>query len=179
MAGHRPPSEVNRQKAGIFGTNPGTDPEELRDYFAKYAHAGSIKTLDQYSKEELINRINDYFSSCMMQVVNPVTGAVEFQINRQPTLAGLAVALDTTHAILRGIKPGDDNYEIVEAAKQRITMYYEEKLSNAEKNPAGLIFALKQLGYSDDVAVQPTSRGDRPRSTSDLAAIIKEELPDD
>lgn len=177
MAGHRSPEEIAREKAGLPPAKPaGDSPDYLGELFGGVATGKSKKTLQDFTRAELASTITKYFSNCMEMVADPDTGIVSYEIARNPTLAGLAVAVGSTAYHLKNLEPGDAHFDLLTTAKQLIAKYYEEALVNSKKNPAGIIFALKQLGYSDETVVQLGKAADAPRPVEDIRAAIASEL---
>ena len=175
MAGHRSPEEIAREKAGLPPAKPqGDSPDYLRDLFGDVATGNTKKTLQDYTRVEMAATISKYFAGCMMEVPDPETGIVSYEIMRNPTLAGLGVAVGITTQQLKNLAPADPHYDLLTTAKQLIAKYYEEALVNAKKNPAGIIFALKQLGYSDEVVMSLGKTTEAPRPIEDIAKELAE-----
>jgi len=73
-----------------------------------------------------------------------------FNGNNKPTLAGLAVALKIDRQTLYNYKDRDDFHEIIMDATSRVEAVYEENMIyNRDTNVVGLVFALKNMGWSD------------------------------
>lgn len=71
-----------------------------------------------------------------------------FDSTKTPTLAGLAFALGMSRQALYKYENKDEFVNSIKRAKQRIEAIYEERLIY-EPNQTGVIFALKNYGWSD------------------------------
>lgn len=71
-----------------------------------------------------------------------------FDNTEKPTLAGLAFAIGICRKSLYNYADKDEFLHIIKRAKERVEVIYEERLLY-ENNPTGLIFALKNMGWSD------------------------------
>jgi hypothetical protein len=98
---------------------------------------------------ELSNLISDYFNQ-----------------TKRPTLSGLAVFLEVERQTLYNYKERDEFLDIIKRARAKIESIYEER-AIYENNPTGVIFALKNMGWSDRVANDHTTNG------KDISSPIK------
>lgn len=103
--------------------------------------------------EELQVLIDKYFADCWeKRIIKDNKGNVLFDADGQPlfesvqvkpyTISGLAVALDTTRALLLDYQDKAEFSYAITHAKSRIQAYAEETLYTI-KNPAGVMFSLK------------------------------------
>lgn len=82
--------------------------------------------------EDLQDRIDDYFNN-----------------TKKPTLSGLAVSLDMTRQSLYNYEKKEDFFYIIKKGCERVRAIYEERLIY-NQNQAGVIFALKNMGWADN-----------------------------
>ena len=87
--------------------------------------------------------INDYFDS-----------------TDRPTLAGLAVYLDVDRKTLYNYEERDQFFYIIKKARARVEAIYEGR-AIYENNPTGVIFALKNMGWSDSLKTDHTTAGEK------------------
>jgi hypothetical protein len=92
---------------------------------------------------ELSNLVAEYFNS-----------------TAKPTLSGLAVFLEIDRQTLYNYKERDQFFDIIKRATAKVEAIYEER-AIYENNPTGVIFALKNMGWTDRVASDVTSGGDK------------------
>ncbi len=126
---------------------------------------------EMLSREELINRINEYFNECIERIYDADTCRYVDAWRKAPTKAGLARKLGITTQVLidycngtnsNGIKYSDrpdykrvvanDDFPIVRKAVALIEEFYESQLP-VNKNNAGTIFWLKNArgsNWTDD-----------------------------
>jgi hypothetical protein len=90
---------------------------------------------------ELSNLISDYFNQ-----------------TSRPTLSGLAVFLEVDRQTLYNYREKDEFFGIIKRATAKVEAIYEER-AIYENNPTGVIFALKNMGWSDRVANDHTTNG--------------------
>lgn len=76
------------------------------------------------------------------------------------TLAGLAFHLGIDRQTLYNYKERDVFFDIVKKATDKVAAKYEERLIY-ENNPTGVIFALKNMGWSDKTEMDLTSKGEQ------------------
>jgi len=77
----------------------------------------------------------------------------------RPTLAGLALFLEIDRQTLYNYSERDQFFDILKKAKSRVEATYEER-AIYEPNPTGVIFALKNMGWTDRVATDHTTKGE-------------------
>lgn len=92
---------------------------------------------------ELSNMIADYFNS-----------------TERPTLSGLAVYLEIDRQTLYNYKERDEFFDIIKKATAKVESIYEER-AIYENNPTGVIFALKNMGWTDRVSNDLTTQGEK------------------
>ena len=92
---------------------------------------------------ELGNLIADYFNE-----------------NDRPTLSGLAVFLEIDRQTLYNYKERDEFFDIIKKATAKVESIYEER-AIYENNPTGVIFALKNMGWTDRIANDHTTGGEK------------------
>lgn len=78
----------------------------------------------------------------------------------RPTLAGLARALKIDRQTLYNYAKKDEFFDIIKEARQRVEEAYEDRLLY-ESTPTGVIFALKNMGWSDNQKVDHTTQGEK------------------
>ncbi len=76
------------------------------------------------------------------------------------TLSGLAVFLGIDRQTLYNYKERDQFFDIIKNARNKVESIYEER-AIYENNPTGVIFALKNMGWTDRMANDHTSGGDK------------------
>lgn len=83
-----------------------------------------------------------------------------FKDQKKPTLAGLAEHLDIDRKTLYNYKDRDEFFHIIKKATEKIERVYEERLI-WDNSPTGVIFALKNMGWSDKTEMDVTSKGEQ------------------
>lgn len=81
-----------------------------------------------------------------------------FDSETKPTLAGLSCALDVSRSTLYNYEHKDEFLHIIKKARQRVERIYEETLMYGDR-PTGVIFALKNMGWSDKTDIDHTTKG--------------------
>ena len=71
-----------------------------------------------------------------------------FNQTDRPTLSGLAVFLEVDRQTLYNYKERDQFFDIIKRATAKVESIYEER-AIYENNPTGVIFALKNMGWTD------------------------------
>lgn len=71
-----------------------------------------------------------------------------FSNQKQPTMAGLAEALDISRSTLYNYAEKDEFLDTIRKARQKIELLYENLLIYGGA-PTGVIFALKNTGWKD------------------------------
>lgn len=157
----------------------------------QYTSIPSIKRMGRPKKfetvEELEEQIEKYFASCFTRAVReqrtwvdgdeegapghfdyswvPATdgaGNPLFEMIKQPTITGLAVALDTTRETLLDYENKPENAHFSDAIKRakQIIHEYAEQYLFAGKNQTGAIFNLKNnWGWIDRIETDLTTKG--------------------
>jgi len=98
------------------------------------------------TSEELQTGIDAYFDQCKTEKLIP-------------SYSGLAGHLGITRKALYEYGQRDEFYEVVQVAKTKIESDYEQRLiSGKGGSTVGLIFALKNFGWSDKTELQLDSR---------------------
>jgi hypothetical protein len=93
---------------------------------------------------ELSNLISDYFNE-----------------TKRPTLSGLAVFLEVERQTLYNYKERDEFLDIIKRARAKIESIYEERMIY-ENSPTGVIFALKNMGWSDNKKIDLAVSKEQP-----------------
>lgn len=123
-----------------------------------YLHGRTDRRL---SREELIQRIDGYFASCIRQYIDEETGETGYSWRKNPTKSELAISIGVSSATLSrylagrhdgmeysGLDPArqgvvsPNDFDIVRAAATVIESFYESRLG-VNMNNAGCIFWLK------------------------------------
>jgi hypothetical protein len=94
------------------------------------------------SPEELQKLVDDYFQS-----------------TERCTLSGLAVHIGICRKTLYNYESKDDFLHIIKKARDKVESIYEER-AIYENNPTGVIFALKNMGWSDKLSTDHTTKGE-------------------
>jgi hypothetical protein len=94
------------------------------------------------SPEELQKLVDDYFQS-----------------TERWTLSGLAVHIGICRKTLYNYESKDDFLHIIKKARDKVESIYEER-AIYENNPTGVIFALKNMGWSDKLSTDHTTKGE-------------------
>lgn len=121
---------------------------------------GDNKSMAAYSRQEIIDRIADYFQSITEKVVDEDSGEVRTVWKRNPTKSGLALSLNMTVESLSRIvndrntdgqpfqekptpttKIGKPDFDVILTAYTLITDFYEQNLGK-NMNNSGSIFWL-------------------------------------
>lgn len=100
------------------------------------------------------------------------------QNEKKPTLSGLAYHLGIDRQTLYNYKERPEFFDIIKKATDYVQYKYEERLIY-EGNPTGVIFALKNMGWSDRQEIQQEStikdeRIDPSKLTDDELRILTE-----
>jgi hypothetical protein len=83
-----------------------------------------------------------------------------FESNETPTLSGLALFLNIDRQTLYNYKERDEFFDILKKATSKVESIYEQR-AIYQNNPTGVIFALKNMGWTDRVANDHTSQGEK------------------
>lgn len=79
-----------------------------------------------------------------------------FEIEDKPTLAGLAYYLGIDRQTLYNYKKREAYFDIIKMARDHIEYIYEQRLLYSDK-PTGVIFALKNMNWTDRQIVEQTT----------------------
>lgn len=127
--------------------------------FEKGGPPGPAGALKIKTREELIDRILDYFNRISTTIVDEQTGVpIMSKWLTPPSFSGLALAIGISPQTLRNYQQRDEYSDVVLQARAIIESYYEESL-NSRNRATGAIFALKQLGWSDNIDLNLTTTG--------------------
>lgn len=83
-----------------------------------------------------------------------------FENEKEPTLSGLALALDIDRKTLYNYSLKDEFFPIIKKARDKVEKRYEDILINKDR-PTGVIFALKNMGWADRTETDITSGGEK------------------
>jgi len=81
-----------------------------------------------------------------------------FNEEKKPTLAGLACFLGISRSTLYNYENKDKFLDIIKKARQKVESIYEERLIYSS-SPTGVIFALKNMGWTDKWEGDITTKG--------------------
>ena len=125
--------------------------------FEKGGPPGPAGALKIKTREELIDRILDYFNRISTTIVDEETGVpIMSKWLTPPSFSGLALAIGISPQTLRNYQQRDEYSDVVLQARAIIESYYEESL-NSRNRATGAIFALKQRGWSDNIDLNLTT----------------------
>jgi hypothetical protein len=82
-----------------------------------------------------------------------------FQSTERWTLSGLAVHIGICRKTLYNYESKDDFLHIIKKARDKVESIYEER-AIYENNPTGVIFALKNMGWTDKLSTDHTTKGE-------------------
>ena len=83
-----------------------------------------------------------------------------FKSTKRWTLSGLAVHIGISRQSLYNYEERDEFFDIIKKAREKVESIYEER-AIYEPNPTGVIFALKNMGWSDKMESDITSKGEK------------------
>jgi hypothetical protein len=107
---------------------------------SEHKHAGGRPPIWS-DPNELETMVEDYFLS-----------------TNRPTLSGLALFLGIERKTLYNYEDRDEFLHIIKKARHQVESIYEER-AIYEDRPTGVIFALKNMGWSDNQKVDHTTDG--------------------
>ena len=90
--------------------------------------------------EELQEKIDEYLGQCKI-------------LERCPTIAGLARALEVDRQTIYNYEKKDEFFDIIKRGRDYILAELEDKLVN-ENNVGGAIFIAKNYGYTDRITTE-------------------------
>ena len=117
------------------------NPDKKEDSLDKQKHAGGRPSL--WVNPEIVKKLIDEY----------------FQNQKRPTLAGLAVSLGISRSTLYNYAEKDQFLDIIKAAREKVEAIYEERMI-FESQPTGVIFALKNMGWSDRQEIDHRTLGE-------------------
>lgn len=100
-----------------------------------------------------------------------------FENEKQPTFAGLAYYIGIDRGTLYNYEKKDEFFNTIKKARAKMLQVYENLLIYNGKNTAGIIFALKNTGWSDKTEVDHTSKGERIVGFNYLPPVEEDEEP--
>jgi hypothetical protein len=83
-----------------------------------------------------------------------------FQSTDRWTLSGLAVFIGIDRKTLYNYADRNEFFHIIKEARDRVESIYEER-AIYDNNPTGVIFALKNMGWTDRLATDHTTQGEK------------------
>ena len=129
-----------------------TEPGDNTKYINHSMRLANLPKIDIDDKEQVANRINEYFSICA-------------QDDMKPSVIGLAVALDIDRRrlweIREGVRGGNkEARDLLKKAMSLLELQMNDYMQNGKINPVSAIFLSKNhFGYADkqEVVVTPQS----------------------
>lgn len=85
-----------------------------------------------------------------------------FQHEEKPTFAGLAYYIGIDRGTLYNYENKDEFFNTIKKARDRMLEKYEELLIYTGKNTAGIIFALKNTGWTDKTDITTGGESIKP-----------------
>lgn len=172
---------VKRLRAEIAAAPIGVDTSELRKQLFDVIHRspgkGGTPRAITCTRDELADSICKFFDSRQAAVVDDAGNIVGYQQTAPITVTALANWLHIDRKTLVHYANNSDEYgDIITAARQKIEELYEGRLVYGEKNPAGVIFALKNLGWADDIKLSVNGGGERRMSSEEINQMIEEDI---
>ena len=170
-------SRMVELRAEIERAPVGVDTSELRrQFFAAMGKSGKRhRASDNWgTPEELAETIAKWFDEKQVLVVED--GEVVGTRQRTAvTLTGLANLLGVDRKTLMTYATNNDEYgPVIMAARQKIEELYEGRLVYGDK-PVGTIFALKNMGWSDNMTLT-TDTSERRMTSEEIAQAINEDI---
>ena len=101
-----------------------------------------------------------------------------FQENDRVTLAGLAVHLGIGRRTLYEYDDREQFSHIIKRAREKVEAVYEERLIY-ENSATGVIFALKNMDWTDKTQTDITTQGEKITGSPIIAHNPKGEKPDE
>jgi hypothetical protein len=98
-----------------------------------------------------------------------------FKIDTKPTLSGLALHLGIERKTLYNYETKDEFLHIIKKARQKVEAIYEERAVYDDK-PTGVIFALKNMGWSDNQKIDHTTAGEPITEQIDYSKLSDDAL---
>ena len=94
--------------------------------------------------------------------------------DKPPTMAGLAYYTGVDRQTLYNYKNKDEYFGTIKGFVDRILMTYEER--SLTDSTAGLIFLLKNYGYSDKQEIDHTTKGESINDKPNLSNLSEDEI---
>lgn len=112
------------------------------------------------SAKEIETKVDEYFESLIVKEKDEDTGEMVESYTKPPTITGLALFLGfVSRQSFYEYKEKPEFTYTIKRARLRVEQVYEQHLFS--KTPAGAIFALKNLGWSDKQEIDHTSGGEK------------------
>ncbi len=83
-----------------------------------------------------------------------------FEAEKHVTMSGLAVHIGIDRRSLINYADRDEFFPIIKSARDKVESHYE-KLAIYDGQPTGVIFALKNMGWTDRQALDHTTKGEK------------------
>lgn len=97
-----------------------------------------------------------------------------FAVNNRVTLSGLALHIGMSRQNLYNYAERDEFFDIIKKARERVEAHYED-IAIYEDKPTGVIFALKNMGWSDNIKNQHSGAVDTSPQF-DITKLTDDEL---
>lgn len=171
---------VKRVTAELAAAPLGVDTSELRKQLDALTPGGDVpgsRRAIRCSRAELKEKICEFFDSRQVAVVDENGEVIGYQQTAPITITALANWLGLDRKTLVQYARNSDEYgDIITAARAKVEELYEGRLVYGEKNPAGVIFALKNLGWADDIKLSVDGGGERRMSTEEITQMVEEDI---
>lgn len=157
---------------------PAPDPKWLyKGYFQKGGRPGPGRKRLYQTADEVYKACSDYFASLQFQAFNEKTHEMETYWRVGPTMAGLARSLGMTRQALHQYGRTEEFGDVVDWARDCIYEFYETAVQRPG-NQSGIIFTMKNYGYSDTktVTYEPPSRLQAAQSPDEIAKLVDEDI---
>jgi hypothetical protein len=93
----------------------------------------------------------------------------------KPTFAGLAYFIGIDRKTLFNYSKKDEFFPTIKKARDRIELFYEQKLMFDDGPKTGVIFALKNWGWSDNSKIDHTTDGEKMSVTGFTMKPLEED----
>lgn len=157
----------------------GIDPVELRRQMCSLAgKIGRHKRSFTCSVDELKDNVCRYFEERQVVVLDEAGNVIGVKQTAPITLSGLANYLGVSLKTLCTYAENSDEYgEVISLARSKVMELYETGLVyGGGKNQVGLIFALKQLGWSDEQHITVTDDTARARTSEEIRQAVEADI---
>lgn len=154
------------------------DTTELRERFVAVAKQATAQHRSiTCTREELTERIIEFFDSKQVVDVDENGEVIGIRQVAPITMTGLANWLGIDRATLIRYARGSDEYgDIISAARAKIEELYEGRLVYGGGNPAGVIFALKNIGWSDETKIVVSDSNERRLTPAEIQEIADSDI---